>query len=230
MNRLLLVCLIAVTLAATAPSQAGAQSPELRKGVSVQMVNTQNATPMPAADQEDAWVVTITADGKLYFGADPVTPDELTQWMKTHPRSREATLYIKADARAPFADVEKVLEIGRAMEFETPVLLTGKAEHIPPGTMVPPKGLQVSVGSAPSGTVATLVRVTSGHQEPLLEINNDQISWSALETTLRQHFEKGDNKLVLLKADAGLPFAAVVHAIDSCRAAGAKVYVAEPGA
>jgi len=66
-------------------------------------------------------------------------------------------------------------------------------------------------------------------QEPPLMINNDQTCWSALEGTLRQHFQNGDEKLVLLRADAGLPFAEVVLAIDSCRAAGAKVYLPEAG-
>jgi biopolymer transport protein ExbD len=185
---------------------------------------------MPEADNSDAWIVTVAADGSLYFGAEPMTPDELTEWMKTHPRNREARLYIKADARAPFASVEKVLEIGRAMEFNTPVLLTAQAEHNAPGTMVPPKGIEVSVGSSlPSGAIATVLQLLPSGQEPPLLINNDQSSWPALESTLRQHFQKGDDKLVLLRADVRLPFSDVVRAIDSCRAAGAKVYLTEPG-
>jgi biopolymer transport protein ExbD len=191
---------------------------------------TRSASPMPEADNFDAWIVTVAADGGLYFGADPKTPHELAEWMKTHPRNREARLYIKADARAPFASVEKVLEIGRAMEFDTPVLLTAQAEHNAPGTMVPPKGMDVSVGSSlPSGSIATVVQLLPWGQEPPLLINNDQTSWPALETTLRRHFQKGDEKLVLLKADIRLPFSEIVRAIDSCRAAGAKVYLAEPG-
>ena len=228
MNRLLVVCLIVATVSAAA--QAQGQTPPLRKGVSVQMPVTRSASPVPQADYFDAWIVTVAADGRLYFGADPMTPDELAEWMKTHPRNREATLYIKADARAPFASVEKVLEIGRVMEFDMPVLLTAQVEHNAPGTMVPPKGVDVSVGSSlPSGAIATVVQLLPSGQEPRLLINNDQTSWSALESTLRRHFQKGDDKLVLLRADVRLPFSDVVYAIDSCRAVGAKVYLAEPG-
>lgn len=228
MNRLLLVCLMVVTISSAAQIQA--QNPPLRKGVSVQMPVTRSASPKPEADNFDAWIVTVAANGTLYFGADPMSPDDLAEWMKTHPRNREATLYIKADARAPFASVEKVLEIGRAMEFGTPVLLTAQAEHNAPGTMVPPKGLDVSVGSSsPSGAFTTVVQLLPTGQEPPLLINNDPTSWSALEGTLRRHFQKGDDKLVLLRADVRLPFSDVVAAIDSCRAAGAKVYLAEPG-
>jgi len=54
------------------------QTPALRRGVSVQEAVTQHATTMPEADEDDAWVVAVTADGKLYFGADPVTADPET--------------------------------------------------------------------------------------------------------------------------------------------------------
>ena len=228
MNRLLLVCLIASTISAAA--QSAAQPQPLRRGVSVQMAMTRSASPMPEADYSDAWVVTVAADGSLFFGADPMTPEELADWMKTHPRNRDARLYIKADARTRFGSVEKVLEIGRGTGFNTPVLLTMQAEHNPPGTMVSPKGEDVSLGSAlPSGTIATVVQLLPSEQGPSLMINNDQTAWSDLEGTLRQHFEKGDEKVALLRADASLPFAAVVHAIDGCRAAGARVYLAESG-
>jgi biopolymer transport protein ExbD len=223
-----LIAILALLFAALALATSQAQ--QLQKGVSVQMAPTRSAASMPAADNLDAWVVTITGDGSLYFGADPMTADELADWMKSHPRNREAKLYIKADARAPFASVQKVLEIGRTMGFETPVLLTSQAEPTRPGTMVPPKGLKVLVGPMPGGTVATVVQiVSSGQTWPLLRINGDEISWSALESTLRQHFQKGDEKVVLLKADEQLPFGQVVQVIDTCRATGAKVVLGTPG-
>ena len=127
MNRILEVCLVAFTLAMNVPS-APAQSPALQKGISVQIAATSNATPMPAADNEDAWIVTIAADGKLYFGADPVDAEDLTNDVKIHPHKRNAKLYIKADARAPFNSVEKVLEIGHNAYFESVVFLTNQNE------------------------------------------------------------------------------------------------------
>ena len=227
MNRLLLVCLSVATISAVA--QAQAQTQPHRRGVSVQMAVTRSASPMPEADNSDAWIVTVAADGSFYFRIDPMTPDELAEWMNVHPRNRDARLYIKADVRSPFASVEKVLEIGRVMEFDTPVLLTAQAEHYAPGKMVPPKGVSVSVGSAPSGAIATVVQLLPSGQEPLLLVNGDQTPWSALESTLTRHFQNGDEKLVVLRADGALTFAEVVRAIDGCRAAGAKVYLAEPG-
>src|SRR5947209_4309903 len=109
MKCLLSVCLS--VLLTTVLHYAGAQSPALRKGVNVQMAVTRNASPMPEADNQDAWIVTVTADSALYFAADPMTLDQLAEWMKSHPRNRDARLYIKADARAPFATIKKVLEL-----------------------------------------------------------------------------------------------------------------------
>jgi biopolymer transport protein ExbD len=97
--------------------------------------------------------------------------------------------------------------------------------------MVPPNGLEVLVGPAlPAGTVATVVQLlNSGQQRPSLSVNGDEISRSALEGTLTLHFKKGDEKVVLLKADERLPFEQVVQVIDMCRATGAKVVVDTSG-
>jgi biopolymer transport protein ExbD len=95
---------------------------------------------------------------------------------------------------------------------------------------VPPKGLEVLIGSpAPAGAVATVVELhDSGLQPPSLKINNDPISWSALQTTLKQHFQKGDEKAIVVKVDGQMPFARVAQLIDICRPTGATVALATP--
>ncbi len=230
MKYMLLVCSIALTLTLATLPQALGQSPALQQGVSVQMVSTTHAEPMPAADNPDAWVVAVTADGSLFLGADSMTPETLAGWMQTHPRHRDAKLYIKADARAPFGNVERVLKIGREVAFEAPVLLTSQPATPAYGTVMPPNGLEVLTGPGlPAGQVTTLVQVfSSGPARPSLKVNGDEIPWSALEGTLRQHFEKGDAKVILLKADPQLPFAQVANVIDTCRSQGAKVILSQP--
>ena len=147
------------------------------------------------------------------------------------PSRTEKKLYIKADARTPYANVETVIEAGRAVAFEAPVLLTSQPGSSASGTVVPPQGLEVLVDPAlPAGTLATVVQLfNSGQQPPLLTINGDEIPRSALESRLRRHFQKGDAKVILLKADARLTFADVVQAVDACRATGAKVVLGIPG-
>jgi len=226
MKCLLSVCLTAaVATAGELALMNVMQSPSLQKGVSVQMVVTSNAAAMPEADNKNAWIVAVVRDGSLFFGTEKLTADGLAEAMKSRPRNRDQKLYIKADARTPFASVEKVLEVGREAFFDSSVLLTSQATPAPPGTIVPPKGLEVQVG--PSGTSdSPMVRVLDSEQEKaMVEINNQRISLTSLPNALSQAFQNRENKVVLVTAGGNLPFADVVHVIDACRAAGARVIV-----
>ncbi len=57
-------------------------TPMLQKGVSVDMAKVNNPVPMPDADKEDALLVVVMRDGRIYFGTDRVTLDELTNKVK----------------------------------------------------------------------------------------------------------------------------------------------------
>ena len=219
MNRILEVCLLALTLAANMLS-ASAQAPALRQGVSVQMAASSNATPMPAADSNDAWIVTITADGNFYFDVDPVDADGLTNDMMIHPRKRDAKLYIKADARAPFSSVEKVLQVARKAYFESAVFLTNQKENSALGKLVVPQGLEVLLTSAPSDAVVVELR-NSG--QPSLKVNGQETARANLQTALNQSLQNRSARVVEVKPAGSLPFAQVAEVIDACASVKAKV-------
>jgi len=228
MNRIFEVCLVTVALATNLAPASHAQSPALQKGISVQMPSTSNAVAMPEADNEDAWIVTVTADGSMYFGTDPFTATSLADEMKKRPRKREQKLYVKADARAPYGDVEKALAAARVDLFETSVLLTSNADSSEPGTIVSPTGLEVQLVPA-AGLQPTEVQLINwGQHVPTLKINNRQIPLANLQNTLTQIFQNRSEKVVLVKADGQLPFADVVHVIDACHSAAAKVVLPTP--
>ena len=94
----------------------------------MQMAVTNNATPMPEADKQDAWIVAVTAPGQMYFGTEAVSAEQLSEEMKSHPRNRTAKLYIKADARAPYSTVKKTLQAAKEVMFDNAVLLTKQPE------------------------------------------------------------------------------------------------------
>jgi biopolymer transport protein TolR len=215
MNYLLSVCLVASTLATNVTPYASAQSSAMRQGVSVQMAKTTNATPMPDADNEDACIVAVTAEGRLFFGVKPVTPESLAEEMKTTPRHRDQGLYIKADARASFDFVEKVLNAAKRDLFESAVLLTNQNEAPALGKMVAPKGLEVLLTSAPSDAVVVELN-NSGQPRPALKVNNQEIAWSDLQTTLNQSLQNRSDRIVEIKAEGSLPFAQVAQVIDAC--------------
>src|SRR6202167_5789882 len=57
-------------------------TPMLSKGVSVEKVKTKNPIAMQAADKEDAVLVAVTRDGKVYLGKDQMRAEDLPQKVK----------------------------------------------------------------------------------------------------------------------------------------------------
>jgi biopolymer transport protein ExbD len=216
---------VLVTLLFPAP-QGSAQ--QMQKGISVELASTRNAAAMPDANNVDALIVAVTEHGNVYLGIDPVTPAALAEEIKT--RLSERQLYIKADARTPYANVEKVLATVRAAGVESPSLLTAQPESPKPGTIVPPKGLEVLLSWPSAGTASTSVQLfDSGQQGPTLTINHEQVPWDGLQDALSHAFQNRSEKAVAVKADGRLPFANVVHVIDVCRSIGASVVLVTTG-
>jgi len=225
MNRVMGVIMIFVagTLFAQTPN-----SPPLQAGIAVVLAPTANATPMPAADDENAWIVAVAREGALFLGTEKLTPEGLAEAMKKRPRNRGLKLYIKADAGAAFSDVEKVLQTGRAVGFDAPVLLTSQREQAAPGTIVPPQGLEVLVGPL-SSTEAIVVQVLdTGESKPDVRVNGADVSVDVLRNTLGRMLPNSNERLVVLKAAGTLRFAQVAHVIDICRGAGVEVAVGGP--
>ncbi|MGZ7102967.1 MAG: ExbD/TolR family protein [Candidatus Angelobacter sp.] len=211
--------LIAGIAAGAIAPQAVAQIPPLQKGVSVQMAVTNNATPMPDADSQDAWIVAVTTPGQIYFGTQAVTSEQLSQEMKTHPRNRNAKLYIKADARVPYATVKKTLQAAKELMFDNAVLLTKQPEAPALGMMVPPKGFDVLLTPPPEAVVVQVS--SSGQRAPELKVNNTAVSVANLQAALNQALQNRSQRLVVVHADPQLPFAEVVQVIDAARSVGA---------
>jgi len=97
----------------------------LQKGVSVDLAKVNNPESMPDADKEDALVVAIMRDGKIFFGNDQTPPDQLTQKVKDRLASRvDKRIFIRADARAKFGSVVSVVDNVRAAGVDQLGLLT----------------------------------------------------------------------------------------------------------
>jgi biopolymer transport protein ExbD len=200
---------------------------QLQQGVSVQMAVTSTAAPMPAADNQDAWIVAVTPDGSVFFGLDKVGPEGLADKMKSLPRRRDQDLYIKADARAPFAAISKVLAAAHEVSFNAVVFLTSQTESTAPGVMVPPKGLEVQVG--PHSNAATIVvQVNAGQPSPTLQVNDQDIPAAALQDTLKRLLQDRSDTPVLVKSHGPVSFGPVIRVIDTCHSIGAKVMLSTP--
>jgi len=117
-------------------------TPMLQKGISVDMAKVNNPEPMQDADKEDALLVSITRDGKVYFGTDQVADiDALTTKVKDRlANKQDKRVYVKADMRARFGGVVKVVDAVRAAGVDDLGLLTDQRKTSP--NTPPPPGAQ----------------------------------------------------------------------------------------
>jgi biopolymer transport protein ExbD/biopolymer transport protein TolR len=100
-------------------------TPMLQKGVSVDLAKVNNPLPMADADKEDALIVAVMRDGKVFFGNDQTAPDQLTQKVKDRLVNRiNKMVFVRADARAKFGSVVAVVDNVRAAGVDQLGLLT----------------------------------------------------------------------------------------------------------
>ena len=111
-------------------------TPLLQKTISVNLAKTDNPVQMPEADKENALVVAIMRDGKVYLNSDAVTPEALTDQVKAALANRaDKRIFVKADAGARYGDVVNVVDDVRSAGVDQLGLLT---EERKPGSLEAP--------------------------------------------------------------------------------------------
>ena len=107
-------------------------TPMLSKGVSVDLVRTKNPVPMQAADKEDAVLVAITRDGKVFLspGNSQTPADQLAPKVKDLLANKlDKTVYLKSDSRARYEKVMDVVDNLRAAGVDQLGLLTEQVKE-----------------------------------------------------------------------------------------------------
>jgi biopolymer transport protein ExbD/biopolymer transport protein TolR len=116
-------------------------TPMLQKGVSVDLAKVNNPEQMPDADKEDALIVAVMRDGKVFFGTDQIAVDQLTTKVKDRLANRvDKRVYLRADARAKYGSVVEVVDNVRAAGVDQLGLLTDQKKEVkgaPSGTPAP---------------------------------------------------------------------------------------------
>ncbi len=116
-------------------------TPMLSKGVSVDLVKTQNPIPMQAADKSDAIVVAVTRDGKTYLNTTQMPPDQLPAKVKDMLTNRlDKMVFVKADSRSRYEKVVDVVNNLRASGVDQLGLLTEQAQQKKVRTTAEPAG------------------------------------------------------------------------------------------
>jgi hypothetical protein len=137
MKSVMTACLAGSILICGAGAQ-NSQDPVLTQGISVQMASADHAVEMRAADEPNATVVAITADGKVFVGINPAEPEALSNLSAD-------TVYLKADSRTPY---QKVLAVLDALRGRSVVLLTTPPANAVRQGVVAPYGVRLTVSGA----------------------------------------------------------------------------------
>ncbi len=100
-------------------------TPMMQKGMSVDMAITDTAIDMKAADQDDAILLAVGKDGRIYLGNEQLPLEQVVEkvadlWEATSVK----TVYIKSDRRARFGDVSKLVDEVRSLGVDKLGLLT----------------------------------------------------------------------------------------------------------
>jgi biopolymer transport protein ExbD len=110
-------------------------TPMLQKGQSVDLAKTDNPRDMTDADKDDAVIVAITRDDKIYLGNTQMAKEDLTGQIKDKISTRlDKTVYVKSDARAKYGVVVAVVDEIRSAGVDQLGLLTERNQK----TTAPP--------------------------------------------------------------------------------------------
>ncbi|MFZ0304719.1 MAG: biopolymer transporter ExbD [Terracidiphilus sp.] len=105
-------------------------TPMLQNKVQIDMAQVVNPESMPDADKDDAIVVAVTRDGRVFLGQNLVDPSQLGSLVRDKLADKtDKTIYVRADARAQYKAVEDAIDDVRTAGVEEVGLLTQKKEN-----------------------------------------------------------------------------------------------------
>jgi biopolymer transport protein ExbD len=205
--------------------------------VVVDLPKTENAVPMPDAGQEDAIVIAVTRDGAAFLGTDRVDPSQLGSLIHDKLTNKtDKTIYLRADARAKYRDVEETIDSMRSAGAEEFGLLTQRKEKSQPGDylwignpLLKSVGLEVFSPSSPDsprwtpqdGSVDVHV-VYRPDAAPVYKINETDVSHAELQSKLSEIYASVASRayrMLFVTGDDNLHFSDIADVIDIGRAA-----------
>lgn len=199
--------------------------------VFVDLPKEENAVAMPDAGQEDAIVIAVTRDGMVFLGQDRVDPTQLGIRIRSKLADKtDKTVYLRADARAKYRDVEDVIDAMRSAGAEEFGLLTQRKQDSQQGDYVwignpllKSVGLEVSISSSPktpakgsnSPEGAVVVHVIyRPSAAPAYTINGADVAYAELKSKLTQIHASRADRVMLVTGDANLRFSDIADVID----------------
>lgn len=97
----------------------------------VDLFKAHHSIPMAKADREDALIIAVMRDGKVYFDTVPIrSADELCAQLQDRMRNgSQRRVYIRADLRARYRNVAEVLDQVHQAGIENVAFITEPARQ-----------------------------------------------------------------------------------------------------
>ena len=114
-------------------------TPMLQHGHNVVLAKTTNPEQMPDADKEDAILIAVTRDNKVFLNNDLIAPDQLSDKVRDRLSNKtDKRVYVKADARAKYGSVVAVVDNVRSAGVDQLGLLTEQRQPLADRKNAPP--------------------------------------------------------------------------------------------
>jgi len=114
-------------------------TPMLQHGHAVELAKANNPEQMPDADKEDAILIAVTRDNKVYLNNDQMAPDQLADKVRDRLANKaDKRVYVKADARAKYGTVVAVVDNVRSAGVDQLGLLTEQRRPLENKNQPPP--------------------------------------------------------------------------------------------
>ena len=98
----------------------------------IRLPKANNPLEMPEADKEDALLVAVNRDGKVFFGNDQILPADLTARIKERMGTvPDRKVFVRADARVHYKAVVQVVDDVRSAGVSELALLTERKRDLP---------------------------------------------------------------------------------------------------
>jgi len=105
-------------------------TPMLQHGQNVNLAKVDSPENLPNADKDDAIIVAVDREGKIYVGTTQTPEDQVTATIRDKVKDRiDKSIFIKSDGRAKYVDVTKVVDDVRSAGVDSVGLLTERVER-----------------------------------------------------------------------------------------------------
>ncbi len=197
----------------------------------VALAKAENAVAMPDAGKDGAIVVAVVRDGAVFLGQDKVDPAQLGSLIRDKLANKtDKTIYLRADARAQYRDVESAIDAMRIAGAEEVGLLTQREENPHLGEylwignpLLKSVGLEVFIpsptetpasGSSPPDRAIVVHVIYRPNAAPAYKLNAADIAHAELQSKLSAIFANRVERVLFVAGGDNLRFSDIVDVID----------------